>query len=105
MPFFEKSTKNFLISIDNSTMKYYNKITEKWGIGKSQSGFVVFRGEKQFSPLNLYFFRKRGAFMFIGTFEHNMDSKKRVFVPAKFREELGESFYYKLYQAQFDAVS
>ena len=35
--------------------------------------------------------------MFIGTFEHNMDSKKRVFVPAKFREELGESFYYKLY--------
>lgn len=35
--------------------------------------------------------------MFIGTFKHNMDSKNRVFVPAKFREELGESFYCKLY--------
>lgn len=38
--------------------------------------------------------------MFIGTYEHNMDSKNRVFVPAKFREELGESFYYKLYASQ-----
>ncbi len=38
--------------------------------------------------------------MFIGTFEHNMDSKNRVFVPAKFREELGESFYYKLYPSE-----
>lgn len=38
--------------------------------------------------------------MFIGTFEHNMDAKNRVFVPAKFREELGESFYYKLYPSE-----
>lgn len=38
--------------------------------------------------------------MFIGTFEHNMDAKNRVFVPAKFREELGESFYYKLYSSE-----
>lgn len=38
--------------------------------------------------------------MFIGTFEHNMDSKNRVFVPARFREELGESFYYKLYPSE-----
>ena len=38
--------------------------------------------------------------MFIGTFEHNMDSKNRVFVPAKFREELGDSFYYKLYASK-----
>ena len=38
--------------------------------------------------------------MFIGTFEHNLDSKNRVFVPAKFREELGESFYYKLYPSE-----
>ena len=37
--------------------------------------------------------------MFIGTFEHNMDAKNRVFVPARFREELGESFYCKLYSS------
>ena len=30
--------------------------------------------------------------MFTGEFEHGIDSKKRIFVPAKFREELGETF-------------
>lgn len=30
--------------------------------------------------------------MFTGEYEHNVDSKNRIFVPAKFREELGESF-------------
>lgn len=30
--------------------------------------------------------------MFTGEFEHSIDSKKRIFVPAKFREELGETF-------------
>ena len=30
--------------------------------------------------------------MFTGEFEHNVDSKNRIFVPAKFREELGETF-------------
>ena len=30
--------------------------------------------------------------MFTGEFELNVDSKNRIFVPAKFREELGESF-------------
>ena len=31
--------------------------------------------------------------MLIGTYEHNIDSKCRVIIPAKFREELGEVFY------------
>ena len=31
--------------------------------------------------------------MLIGTYEHNIDSKNRVIIPAKFREELGEVFY------------
>ena len=31
--------------------------------------------------------------MFIGTYQHNIDNKGRVIMPAKFREELGESFY------------
>lgn len=30
--------------------------------------------------------------MFFGTFHHNVDKKGRVFIPAKFREELGEEF-------------
>ena len=30
--------------------------------------------------------------MFTGEYEHSVDSKNRIFVPAKFREELGETF-------------
>jgi len=30
---------------------------------------------------------------FVGSYTHSIDSKKRVFVPSKFREELGEEFY------------
>ncbi len=30
--------------------------------------------------------------MFTGEYEHNVDSKNRIFVPARFRDELGESF-------------
>ena len=30
---------------------------------------------------------------FVGSYSHSLDSKKRVFVPAKFREDLGNTFY------------
>lgn len=30
---------------------------------------------------------------FVGSYTHSIDSKKRVFVPSKFREDLGEEFY------------
>ncbi len=30
--------------------------------------------------------------MFMGEYQHNMDTKGRVIIPAKFREELGEKF-------------
>ena len=30
--------------------------------------------------------------MFTGEYEHIVDSKNRIFVPVKFREELGETF-------------
>ena len=28
----------------------------------------------------------------LGEFNHNLDTKKRLFIPAKFRDELGETF-------------
>ncbi len=30
---------------------------------------------------------------FVSNYTHSMDSKKRVFIPSKFREDLGEEFY------------
>ncbi len=30
---------------------------------------------------------------FVGEFSHTIDSKNRVFIPAKFREQLGDTFY------------
>ena len=30
---------------------------------------------------------------FVGSYSHTLDAKKRVFIPAKFREDLGEEFY------------
>lgn len=30
--------------------------------------------------------------MFLGEYEHALDSKNRIFIPAKYREELGETF-------------
>ena len=30
---------------------------------------------------------------FVGNYTHSMDAKKRVFIPSKFRDDLGEEFY------------
>ena len=30
---------------------------------------------------------------FVGEYEHTLDAKNRVFMPARFREQLGESFF------------
>jgi len=30
---------------------------------------------------------------FVGSYTHSIDSKKRVFVPSRFREDLGDEFY------------
>lgn len=30
---------------------------------------------------------------FVGEYSHTLDSKNRIFMPAKFREQLGENFY------------
>ena len=38
-------------------------------------------------------FQKTVANMLMGSYQHNIDAKSRVIMPAKFREELGEVFY------------
>ena len=43
-------------------------------------------------PKKLHETEKGGISMFTGEFEHSVDSKNRIFVPAKFRDELGETF-------------
>ena len=30
---------------------------------------------------------------FVGSYKHSLDAKKRVFIPSKFREDLGDEFY------------
>ena len=30
---------------------------------------------------------------FVGSYKHSLDSKNRVFIPSKFRDELGDEFY------------
>ena len=35
---------------------------------------------------------KEVKILFLGNFQHNIDKKGRVFIPSKFREELGEEF-------------
>ena len=37
--------------------------------------------------------RKGGRGAVIGQYQHNIDAKGRLFIPAKYREELGETFY------------
>lgn len=35
---------------------------------------------------------KWGIFMFMGEYHHSLDDKKRLIIPSKFRDDLGESF-------------
>ena len=37
--------------------------------------------------------RREFLVSFVGSYPHSLDSKKRVFIPAKYREELGGEFY------------
>lgn len=40
----------------------------------------------------------------VGTYEHNIDGKNRLFVPAKFRAILGNEFIYKVRRSKFPSI-
>ncbi len=40
----------------------------------------------------------------VGTYEHNIDGKNRLFVPAKFRAILGSEFIYKVQRTKFPSI-
>lgn len=42
--------------------------------------------------------------MLYGTYEHNIDGKNRIFMPAKFRNELGDDYVYRLYNADYPTI-
>lgn len=45
-----------------------------------------------------------GVSTFIGSFEHNLDAKNRLFVPAKFRDALTSTFVIKLLPSQYPCI-
>lgn len=40
----------------------------------------------------------------VGTYEHNIDGKNRLFMPAKFRAILGNEFIYKVRRSKFPSI-
>lgn len=47
---------------------------------------------------------KEVVFVLIGTYEHNIDGKNRLFVPAKFRAVLGSEFIFKVCRSKYPSV-
>ena len=45
-----------------------------------------------------------GVDAFIGSFEHNLDAKNRLFVPSKFRDALTSTFVIKLLPSQYPCI-
>ena len=47
---------------------------------------------------------KEVVFVLIGTYEHNIDGKNRLFVPAKFRAVLGSEFIFKVCRSKYPSI-
>ena len=81
--FFELFFKNLLLFFYKSII-----IVAKWGKVAESDVFSLI-----IPTLNNKLYERRVKMSFVGSFKHSLDAKKRVFIPAKFREELGEEFY------------
>lgn len=88
------------------TIRAYKGIirTSRWGKVSSKCSLKVLFGEFWFSTAENHKKREVLERMLIGTYEHNLDGKNRVFVPAKFREELGENFCYNFCGSQYPSI-
>lgn len=51
-------------------------------------------------------FKKEVVFLLelVGTYEHNIDGKNRLFVPAKFRAVLGNEFIYRVRRSKYPSI-
>lgn len=74
-----KIRKNLQKTIDFLKNTHYNSIV------------VVQSGVKNHQSASKWC-EKEVKIVFLGNFQHNIDKKGRVFIPSKFREELGEEF-------------
>ena len=59
-------------------------------------------GYGEFQSENLK--KKEVVFVLIGTYEHNIDGKNRLFVPAKFRAILGNEFIFKVNRSKYPSI-
>ena len=63
-------------------------------MGRSEAFFHILTTSGDDSPKKHDFEERRLCIMsFVGSYTHSMDAKKRVFIPSKFRDELGKEFY------------
>ncbi len=80
----------FKFSIAYFKEVFYNNITE---VGESGAKWWKIHKAKAYShKTNGKRHRKEAARMFSGEYKHTIDAKNRLFIPAKHRDELGESF-------------
>ena len=66
--------------------KVHRKITEWRKVAKKSRKISQNLTAKGLKALKIH--EKGGNRMFLGEFRHSIDAKKRLFIPAKFREEL-----------------
>ena len=86
-------------SIDILLLIRYNNI--QWGIRTSPGGIV---GRHDFFSRRQRKGRCKGMQNFIGSYEHNLDAKNRLFVPAKFREGLSGRFLIKAVVSAYPCI-
>lgn len=70
-------------------------MVSKWGEVDKSVPFSLKNPALTPIPLTMWkiLCERSGRMSFVGSFKHSLDAKKRVFIPSKFRDELGDEFY------------